>query len=420
MNLLVFIFSLISVTAFADQSCSQGRKIESVEVEAGWAEGFKKTTWTVRASCDPLDRFQFHRVEAIDLKNTYEKKRVFLIPGEGWGFQDFETSLDYLPSGAVNRATSFAGSLASEGHIVFGFTPRAQLIPGKCEPCNPLVKACPKGPLFDCNTMKTWDFESLLQDSEFALNQIRMLPPFTNPVVGGVSLGALMSIALVNRQPQNFEGLFIWEGLLTTKDEALKERNLKQCKNYTEAVNDGNFIESQGMGLFKKLYENFKIDPTGPSPFGEFLGLPLGASHEDVFYYALTMDQPEPFNERYIYAVGDWKKHRFDFASVDIVGQAIRSVGYYIPIAEMRDYTCAIAGERDYVSNLASFKGPVLAIGQEFGFGKAMEDNLKIFASKDQVQFIYYPGMGHGDGVFSANRKTLIDQPVFNWLEKLK
>ena len=182
-------------------------------------------------------------------------------------------------------------------------------------------------------------------------------------------------------------------------------------------MKNGHFIETQGMGTFKKLYNSFKRKPNGWSPFGKLLGLPFRSTHADVFYYALTMDQPDGFNDRYVYAMGNWKKHQFDYASVDIIGQALSTVAYYLPIAVTRDYSCAIAGKKDYVSNLVAFKRPILAIGQEFGFGKAMEDNLSIF-SKNQVKFIYYGGMGHGDGVFSANRRKYIDEPLLKWLSK--
>lgn len=412
---LILLSLTCSISSFAD--CSNERKIVFSEEEINWAAGFKKTTWTVRQGCDPLNRFQFHRVMSNSIEETSTKGRIFLSPGEGWGFQNFESTPERFADGSLNRAKSMAGKLAAAGYAVYGFTPKSVLIPGKCERCFPFLKACPKGARYDCSAMKTWTFENHVDDAQFAIDEMRKIPPFTNPVVGGLSLGAFVSIALVNRSPDQFEGLFVWEGMLTSKNTKVISNNLKLCEKYTRSLENGHFIETQSMGVFKKLFSRFKHKPNGWSPFGKLIGLPLLSSNADVFYYAMTMDQPDPVEERYVFAMGDWRRHHFDFASIDIIEQTLATVAFYLPISTMRDYTCALAGKTDYVSRLPQFKKPVLAISHEFGFGRAMEDNLSLF-SKDQTTYIFYPKMGHGDAAFSAKRSEYIDQPLLGWLGK--
>src|SRR5690349_10503480 len=55
--------------------------------------------------------------------------------------------------------------------------------------------------------------------------------PLQQPVIGGFSGGSSAAMATIDRHPNLFAGLFMWEGTLYTPDPAIRARNAAFCAN---------------------------------------------------------------------------------------------------------------------------------------------------------------------------------------------
>ena len=90
-----------------------------------------------------------------------------------------------------------------------------------------------------------------------------------------------------------------------------------------------------------------------------------------------------------------------------------------IPVPLVRDISCSLAGvETDYVSNLGSFHGSVLAIGGGRGFGPYMDDQLAQIGSTDKT-LLLTPDFGHIDHYMTERHREFVERPVLEWVRRV-
>jgi hypothetical protein len=118
----------------------------------------------------------------------------------------------------------------------------------------------------------------------------------------------------------------------------------------------------------------------------------------------------------YTLAVGD--PTGFTFSSEARLAMLVLQLNNYDPLALVRDYTCALAGERTFTRHLPSFTAPVYAIGSGHSFGAWMRDNVALLGSTD-VTWNYTPAFGHGDLFATPNHRRLLEKPLFDWLKRV-
>src|ERR1041384_4139660 len=166
-----------------------------------------KTVTTVQVGSNPLNRFLMTRVRK-NIPNDGLKKTILLLPPLGSGFQNYEVGDD------GDYDDSFAGFFAKRDYDVWGYSQRVQgITAGSCE-----------SNAIDCSVMADWGIQTMVDDIAFIRQQIEAAHPGEKPVVGGLSLGSIASIATINAHPSDYAGAILIEG--TLYDENPQVRNI--------------------------------------------------------------------------------------------------------------------------------------------------------------------------------------------------
>src|SRR5215212_7580637 len=160
------------------------------------AAGLEKTVTTVQVGTHPLDRFLVSRVRKA--QGQAHRGTLLLLPPLGSGFQNYEVG----DGGDYDK--SFAGFFARRGFDVWGYSQRVQgITSGQCE-----------SGAVDCSAMADWGMQTLLDDAAYIRQQIGAAHPGEKPFVGGLSLGSIATVAVINQSPQDYAGAIMLEGSL--------------------------------------------------------------------------------------------------------------------------------------------------------------------------------------------------------------
>ncbi len=275
--------------------------------------------------------------------------------------------------------------------------------------------SCEAGAL-DCSGMAAWDIQSMVDDAAFIRQWIELQHPETGVVVGGLSLGAMLAIATVNAHPDDYDGLFVWEGMLYSEDPQVGGLSGAYCTALQAAIDGGVMFDGVSLNLFKSLGQFAEHTPTGLTPIALF---PPFFSNHLAMVAALCVPTDGPFSQPvpgYVLAAGSPEIDSLSFASDARVLHSARRLYNYLPIAMLRDLHCSLAGLDDrYVADLGEFSGPVLALGAGHGYGPFMQDQLDLFGSSD-VTMRYQPDFGHVDHFWSPRHQMLVEQPIMDLL----
>ena len=161
------------------------------------ANNISKTVSTVQVGGNPLNRFLMTRVRK-NIPDQDLKGAVVLLPPLASGFQNYEVG----DGGDYER--SFAGFLAKRNYDVWGYSQRTQgIAAGSCE-----------SGAVDCSVMADWGLQTILDDVAFIRQQIEVVHPGKKPVVGGLSLGSIASVATINAHPDDYLGAILIEGTI--------------------------------------------------------------------------------------------------------------------------------------------------------------------------------------------------------------
>lgn len=352
------------------------------------------TETTVQAGDDPVARFTMHRLRK---PGAPPRGILLLLPGGGSNFAFYTAD----ENGQLLH--SLAGFLAARGFEVWGYSPRTRgLAPGACSGT------------VDCSGMSDWGMASVVADALYIRERIRDAYPDILPVIGGVSLGAMSTIAVIDATPGDWGGAVIWEGMLYSEDPVVLAANGAVCADLEAQIAAGQIWDEVTYSSLHVIYGLATSDPDGPSPLPGFEGL----TNRQVFLLLLTSPQPAPPGYVPGYTLMAGSLEGLTYASEARVGLLVDQLNSYDPLALVRDYTCALGGERTFTSNLGSFTAPVYAIGSGHGFGPWMGDNLELLGSTD-VTWDFHPDFAHGDISASPDSKQLLLQPLFTWLRRI-
>lgn len=350
--------------------------------------------WTVQAGTDPAARFTVHRLRKPALA-AHPRGVLLLMPGGGSSFPLYTADED----GKI--AQSFAGFFATRGFDVWGYSPRTfGLAPGACSST------------VDCSGMRDWGMAAVVADALYIRERIRDVHPHIQPVIGGFSLGAMSTLAVIDAAPHAWSGAIVWEGMLYSEDPAVLAGNSAECASLEARLADGQVWDEATYSSLQLVYGLAAGDPDGPSPLPGFEGL----TNRQAFIVLLTAPQPVPpgYVPGYTLLAGGLPDG-FSFSSEERIGMLIAQFNAYEPVALIRDYTCALGGERTFTGNLGSFTAPVYTVRAGHGFGAFMDDNLDLLGS-DDITTNYIADFAHGDHYASPDSKQILQQPLFAWL----
>jgi len=364
------------------------------------ANNTTRTVTTVQFGSNPLNRFLITRVRK-DIPDHALKGTILLLPPLGSGFQNYEVGDD------GNYDNSFAGFFAQRDYDVWGYSQRTQgLTAGSCE-----------SNTIDCSVMADWGIQTLVNDVAFVRQQIEAAHPGEKPVVGGLSLGSIGTVATLNAHPNDYAGAILMEGTLYDEDPVVRNINAGFCAFFENLLTNGVFYDGQGLPGFKLISFLADVDPNGLTPLP---GFPPGFTNHRVFVAAMTAPPLSPTTPRpgYQFLAGSVAEDRFFFVNEPLIHANIAGFVDYVANRTVRDVNCGLAGEQTFSNNLQSFNGPVIVFAGGTGFGTGMIDTANLMTSAE-VTMNFRADYGHVDHVFSTNHLHEVEHPVLKWLQKL-
>jgi pimeloyl-ACP methyl ester carboxylesterase len=383
---------LLSAPAFAETYQVVGTNTE-------YTQHLTRTETVVQAGALPINRFGYVELVESGLPEHQLEGVLVLLPGSGMNAASYEvTDGDGLES-------SFTGYLARKNIAVYSYSPRTTgIAAGEC------------GVTLDCTPIQGWGLNTALDDVDYIVDRIQAEHPGKKIVIGGFSLGAVQTIAAVNRHPTRYAGALVWEGNLYATDAASRAQAQGICNNAQAAIGGGLYWDEQTLPFFKALAGLQLADPTGPTPFPLF---PPGTTNRQAYLFALTSPNPNVPAPGLIEFAGSVAQDSLFFSDEDLVLSEIDSLNDLDSLVIIRDAACEIAGNTQvFTDDLGQMTAPVLAIESELGFGPYMGDNLALFGSAS-VEELFYPAFGHFDHLTNPDRKEVLDKPVRRWLHQV-
>ncbi|HEV2846745.1 MAG TPA: hypothetical protein VG477_17960, partial [Thermoanaerobaculia bacterium] len=296
------------------------------------------TEETVQAGADPAARFTLHRMTK---PQAASRGALLIMPGGASNFAFYSTDED------GKELQSFAAYLALRGVDVWGYSPRTRgLAPGACSGA------------VDCSGMRDWGMQPVVDDGLYIRERIRQVYGADRPVIAGLSLGAMSTLALMNAAPDDWAGAVVWEGMLYSANPVVLAANRVACDEVEARIAGGEIWDDANYPVIRLLYALATADPDRLTPLP---GFPPGFTNRQVFLALLATPQPAPpgYVPGYTLVVGSLEG--FTYSSEARLGILIEQLNHYEPLALIRDYTCALAGERIFTGNLESFDEPVYA-----------------------------------------------------------
>jgi pimeloyl-ACP methyl ester carboxylesterase len=356
-----------------------------------------KTVTTVQVDSRPLDRFLVTRVAKQGVPAQAQKGTLLLLPPLGSGFQNYEVG----DGGDYNK--SFAGFFARRGFDVWGYSQRVQgLTSGQCE----------SGAL-DCSAMADWGVQTILDDVAFIRGQIELAHPGEKPVVAGLSLGSILSAAVINASPQGYAGAIMIEGTIYDTDPSVRAANAGFCAFFEGQLAGGVYYDGQNTPGFKLINHLAEVAPNEPSPIPGFEGL----TNHRAWVAVMSAPPVGPTTPRpgYYFLKGSVAEDRFTYADESLVHANIDAFVDYVAVRTIRDLNCGLAGERTFTNSLQNFTGPVLMFVGGHGFGTGMTDTAALMTNAE-VTTNYVEDYGHVDHVFSKRHLHEVEHPILAWL----
>jgi pimeloyl-ACP methyl ester carboxylesterase len=359
------------------------------------AGDLQKTVTTVQVGADPIDRFLISRVTK---KGQAQGRALLLLPPLGSGFQNYETVVD------GDYGKSFAGFFARRGFDVWGYSQRVQgLNAGQCE-----------SGAVDCSAVAGWGLQTILDDVAFIRQQIEAAHPGEKPVVGGLSLGSMASIAAINQDPEAYAGAILLDGSPYTSNPDTRAINAGFCSAFEGLLAAGVYYDGQQGPGFKLLSFLAETAPNDPTPLP---GFPTGFTNHRAWVAAMSAPPVGPVTPRpgYVFLAGSIAEDRFFYADEALVHANIAGFVDYMAMRTIRDISCGLAGETTFSGNLGSFTGPVLMFAAGLGFGPEMLETKELMTNAE-VTVEYNADYGHVDHVFSTRHMQEVEHPILAWL----
>jgi hypothetical protein len=366
--------------------------------EVSPAGGLVRTDTTVEVDGAFVDRFQVHR-----LRKAHQAPRgaILLLPPLGNPFSFFEVDEE----GVYER--SFAAFFAHQGWEVWGYTPRGyHLAAGACA-----------DPALDCSPLADWGVATAVEDVAFIRDRIAEALPGVEPIVGGYSLGAIHTIAVLDAQPEAWRAGFVLEGALYSEDPAVRARTGFWCAVYEGLLAAGSFFDDQLGPTVRLVAQLAAAAPDAPTPLP---GFPPGTTNHQVlvFLLAVPMDDPASPVPGMVRCIGSVADDELFVCDDDrVVAHSLVFLDVF-GNRTLRDLNCALAGERTFTDGLDAFAGDLLVLGAELGFGPTDADQLSLFTAAD-TEHLFHAGLGHADFWFAPYHRSLLETELLRWLNGL-
>jgi pimeloyl-ACP methyl ester carboxylesterase len=358
----------------------------------------QRTVTIVQAGSDPVNRFQMVRLAKRSWASG-SRGTVFLLPPISSGFENYEVGEN------GDYAKSFAAYFASRDYDVWGVTQRTEeLVAGSCE-----------SGAVDCSAMAGWGIQTLIDDATFVRSRIEDAHPCEKPAVGGVSLGSIAAVALIDAHPDDYAGAILQEG--TLYDANPSERVIAQsfCTFYEQQLASGVYYDDQELDGLKMFAGLATTDPEAPT---QAPGFPAGFTNHQAFVSVMSTPSTGPIPPRpnYYFLDGDAERDVFYTANDELARANIGRFVDYLALRTVRDLDCSMAGETTFTSNLARFRGPVFVNAGGHGFGQTMLDTLTLMPhARATVNFV--ESFGHMDHYFAVDHRQLMEEPILDWLQ---
>lgn len=392
---------VLGLSLLSTEAAAESRKVvaESTTVPA---MGLSRTVMTVQEGASTFERFDVVRLHRMGNVGKHDEPVILLAPF-GFPAEFWEASApgsDYVDS--------FGPGLALEGYDVWLVDNRlAAAAPGQCE-----------SGAVDCSPMKDWGIDTAVDDALFVTKLIKGKGSCgaKDPVIGGLSGGSSTALAAVNRHPNKFRGLFLWEGTLYTADPDIRARNAAFCQNDIAAYDAGTYFDGS-VAVFQLLFQLATVAPNDPSPIPVF---PPGTTNLQAILFALTVPDPSNplnFTETFVRLVGNPFAATLAFSDINRVLAWGGLVGTYAPVAFIRDSHCAMGGLDDsFTDKLDKFKGSALVFSEGLGFGQMMLDTADLLERAD-VTIDTNPTFGESDRYSHVNWQDEALLPLVEWLD---
>jgi hypothetical protein len=348
-------------------------------------DGYTVQTAVVQDGDNSLNRFTMHRVK----KEGVPTQAVFLaLPPLA------ATFATYTFDENNDLSQSFAGILAAEGIEVWGYSPReANLVAGQCETM-----------AVDCSIVEEWGLESSVDDALFITNVIKVTRPNKKIIPGGLSYGSVMAVAMADRRPHAFGGVALWESALWTDDEDVAATNAAFC----------DALDAQlALGV---VYD---------SSTQQQKGLAFLAQTDPVFHQILVglLDTPPPSPvttavPNFSLVRGDVLTNQFLYGSdARVLGNILSTFMDYTSVRKMRDVSCSLGGDDEFVSNLDAYHKPVLMLKSGRGFGPWMDAQVDLMGThSSKIEDHFTADYGHVDLYMDPDHADLVEDVVVDWV----
>jgi pimeloyl-ACP methyl ester carboxylesterase len=321
----------------------------------------------------------------------------FLLPG---AFYEISESGGY--------AKSAAGRLAeSDIDVWLVDQRRTGLAPGACESGSA-----------DCSVIGTWDFNAYSSDGLFALSLVKGTHPRKKPVIGGFSAGSNAALATLNRAPQEFSGLFLYEGTFFTEDPVIIAHNDTICTNLEGALAAGSVFDPSA-AVYGLVVRSATADPNGIFPLPVF---PPGTTNQQALLYVFAAPPPPGAlapTPSFVRTIADFSTQQFVYTNQARLGLTGSLFDNYGSLAAVRDLSCGLAGRDDqHFDHVGAFHGDVLLFIEGTGFGPALFDTAGLFDHAASVTIDHNPELGEADPYFHRRWEQVFLKPLRSWLRR--
>ena len=362
-----------------------------------------RVEYTITDGPGLLDRFKAVRI--VRRGAPPRPEALLLLPPLGVNHGFYEQT---DPHGGV--ASSIAGFFALRGYDVWQYVSRMEGIPaGTCE-----------AGLIDCSPMAGWDLASMVDDVAFVRGLVEAENPGAEVATGGASLGGILALAVVDDAPADYDGAIVWEGMLFTPDPAVRALNQVFCAQAQALLAGGVLFDGAGSSVLKQLARQAELVPGGLTPVPL---VPPFLTNRQALVSFFRAPPPGPVTTPvpgYFFLAGDPMAGSFEFASFERTITNVERFVAYAPTALTRDVSCGLAGvDTTHVDDLGAFTGRVLGIGGGGGFGPFIPDNLALFTSAADVDFLLEPDFGHIDHFMTPAHQRYVERPIWRWLRGL-
>jgi hypothetical protein len=398
--LAVVLFGLLLIPS---QSAEASESYEVVGAKTTQVEQLLRTETLIQVGSHPLDRFKMVRL-VRDVPAEKLRGAIIFLPPLSTTYEFYEQR---DASGAVG--TSPAEFFALRHYDVYGYSPRYASIPaGSCETG-----------MLDCSIMAGWDLQSQVDDVAIIRAQIEANNPGTKVAVGGISLGAILSIAVVNSDPDAYVGVFPWDEMIHCEHPEVRSRTIGYCADIEAQLAAGILYDGVTHSLLRWGANSARFSPDGQNMNPIF---PSFFTNKQVLMLMTSTVSPGPLSgpvPDMVLINGDFAEGRFYYADEERFYENARRFIDYFPIALVRDIACGMAGiDTSHVDNLGSYTGSVFMIGAGRGYGYYMQDQLDLFGTSDKT-LVIEPDFGHIDHFMVLNHRQYVEQPLYHWLERI-